>query len=291
MPGKPANGTFNNELNLLNPNDDLARMANGNPVAGRTNTNVPNARLGNGDNHQPVHVTPQPVLNSAFAGVLADPSDLTALNSEATRVARQSVHVRRAGNVAARPSTTLESTATPAAAHPVHTVQVAQTPRPAVGSRSMHNGHLKTFDVAFDNTQIAFDVPPRVENGLPLAPSARSSSIPADRSNGITRARRFAPSTTAKRSRSTSVTKRPSSTTRRSTRRQSLHRPRSYHRSAVVRSGCHGCQSHVRCPYWSCPDRKQQIGRSCRTYPESSRPASRSIGGAGRLLFIGTMAW
>jgi hypothetical protein len=34
----------------------------------------------------------------------------------------------------------------------------------------MMNLHVKTFAVAFDSTRIAFDVPPRVEHGLPLAP-------------------------------------------------------------------------------------------------------------------------
>jgi hypothetical protein len=69
--------------------------------------------------------------------------------------------------VAARPSTHLNGVAVPATARPI---QIARAFQPHVGSRSMHNAHVKTFDVAFDNTQIAFDVPPRIENGMPLAP-------------------------------------------------------------------------------------------------------------------------
>jgi len=175
LPGIPNPGTINADRDLQGPNSDLARTTNGNPTAVRGTGTTPPIHVANGDSHAPIRVTPQPILNSTFSGVLADPSDLNALSSESARVARQTANVRRAGNVAARPSMTLEGTSAPTVAHPtrtvpVHTVKVAQAPRTYVGSRSMHNTHVKTFDVAFDNTQIAFDVPPRIENGMPLAP-------------------------------------------------------------------------------------------------------------------------
>ncbi|MCW3100075.1 MAG: Copper amine oxidase N-terminal domain [Chthonomonadaceae bacterium] len=169
--GISVTGALSNDLNLLDPENDLVRMANGNGSAPHVNAIAPSATgIAIGDPRRPVRVTPQPVVNSTFPGILADPSDLNALNSEAAHVAHQSVSVRRAGNVAARPSTSLEGAPAPAAARPAHAVQVARTPRIHVGSRSMRNSHIKTFDVAFDNTQIAFDVPPRIENGMPLAP-------------------------------------------------------------------------------------------------------------------------
>ncbi|MCW3054712.1 MAG: Copper amine oxidase N-terminal domain [Chthonomonadales bacterium] len=181
LPGIPNPGTINADRDLANPNSDLARTVNGNPSTLRGSGTTPPTHFANGDNHAPIQVTPQPILNSTFSGVLADPSDLNALNSETGRVARQTTNVRRAGNVAARPSMTLDGTSAPTIAHPTHTApvpaikldgmrRIAQAPRAYVGSRSMHNTHVKTFDVAFDNTQIAFDVPPRIENGMPLAP-------------------------------------------------------------------------------------------------------------------------
>ena len=175
LPGIPNPGTINADRDLMNPDSDLARNVNGNPSVSRGNGATPPSHFAIGDNHAPIHVTPQPSMNSAFPGVLADPSDLNALNGESARVARQTANVRRAGNVAARPSMTPYGYSAPAVALPtrtvpVHTVKVAQNPRSYVGSRSMHNTHVKTFDVAFDNTQIAFDVPPRIENGMPLAP-------------------------------------------------------------------------------------------------------------------------
>ncbi len=162
-------GMVDLELKPLVSNNDLARTPNANSSILR-GTTAPKALLGNGDNHRPVRVTPQPSVNSTFPGLLAEPADLTALDGEMVRVARQAIKVRRSGNVAARPSTALDAVTTPVVASPAHTIKIAQTPRAYVGTRSMHNSHVKTFDVAFDNTQIAFDVPPRIENGMPLAP-------------------------------------------------------------------------------------------------------------------------
>lgn len=173
VPGISVSGTIDNQLGLQDSGSDLARMESGNASGLHGSTTAPNAKLnptarvGNADGHQNVHVAPQTFVTPIFPGVLAEPSDLNALNAESTRVARQSVNVRRAGNVAARPSMRLDGATAPSMGH---AVAAAKAGRVHSGSRSMHNSHVKTFDVAFDNTQIAFDVPPRIENGLPLAP-------------------------------------------------------------------------------------------------------------------------
>ena len=93
--------------------------------------------------------------------VLANPQDLNALNAmsqESGRLSRLPMRPRRSGNIAARPQADL----TPPVAD--RQIRVA----PVVNRGGQHN--QKTFDVAFDNQRIAFDVPPRIENGLPLAP-------------------------------------------------------------------------------------------------------------------------
>ncbi|HLK56750.1 MAG TPA: stalk domain-containing protein, partial [Chthonomonadaceae bacterium] len=103
---------------------------------------------------KPGHVGIVPNLNE----VLAAPQDTSALHAmalESGRLSHMPVRPRRSGNIAARPNTDLD--------------------RPAAGGRIapvVRSGQVavKTFDVAFDNQRIAFDVPPRIENGLPLAP-------------------------------------------------------------------------------------------------------------------------
>ena len=175
-------GTVNPDLNLLDPENDLVRIPKGMGAVTRNSAVAPTAKLSpsvhvaNGDNRASVLVAPKALRNPALPGVLADPSDLNALSADVTRVVHQSPAVHRAGNVAARPSTNLDSApVTPKAVRAVpvahaSAVQVARAPKTVVGTRTMRNSHLKTFDVAFDNTQIAFDVPPRIENGMPLAP-------------------------------------------------------------------------------------------------------------------------
>ena len=96
----------------------------------------------------------------------ANPSDLvTPLTSR--RLAHQPVRVRRQGGIALRPSMELASSRTfvgPSAPRASKTLK-------AVGLPAMRaNSALKTFDVAFNHSMINFDVPPRIENGLPLAP-------------------------------------------------------------------------------------------------------------------------
>ena len=169
VPGITVSGTIDSELSLLDPGSDLARTGSANASGLRGNTTTPAAKLnpGSADGHRAGHVAPQPFVTPILPGVLAEPSDLNALNADSTRVARQAVSARRSGNVAARPSTRLDGATAP---EMVHSVQVAKADRVRSSFRSLHHSHVKTFDVAFDNTQIAFDVPPRIENGMPLAP-------------------------------------------------------------------------------------------------------------------------
>ena len=165
-------GTINSELSLLDTAGDLARMENGSAAGLHSTAAAPSGKLtpehvGNADGRSPVRVTPLALVTPVMPGVLSDLAGLNTPTDETTHVARQAVHVRRAGNVAARPSLQLEGNPAPVA---FHAAPVAKSGRGHGPSRSMHNTHVKTFDVAFDSTQIAFDVPPRIENGLPLAP-------------------------------------------------------------------------------------------------------------------------
>ena len=140
------------------------------------------------------NVTP-PTANPAgshvapgLSALAADPRDLMpAPPKPIFGLARQSVHFRRMSGIALRPGVER----TPAHAHSA----LPGAPTPAFRSRplniALHSGmgravtpakqalkalpdfrkpKFKTFDVAFNNTLINFDVPPRVEHGLPLAP-------------------------------------------------------------------------------------------------------------------------
>ncbi len=173
VPGISISSVVNPENGLLVPDTDLARSENLFTSGTPTNASMPSVKLtpthiSGHDNHQTVHSTPKTFVSPIMPGILAEPSDLNALDAESSRVARQTIHVRHTGNVAARPNTSFDGTGTPVAAMPV--AAPVKTARIQRGSRTMHNSRLKTFDIAFDNSQIAFDVPPRVENGLPLAP-------------------------------------------------------------------------------------------------------------------------
>ena len=84
-----------------------------------------------------------------------DPRELMPAANQKFSIAYQSLHLRRPGSVALRPSTDRSIGIAPA---PVTHVIAA--------AKKTH----RTIDVAFNNTIINFDVPPRVENGLPLAP-------------------------------------------------------------------------------------------------------------------------
>jgi hypothetical protein len=113
-----------------------------------------------------------------IAGLFASPSDLVTPRLS-HGLAHQALRVRRQG-IALRPRMEMVSTRT-------HGVTTAPQSNPSftsmrtagkTASRNKRtpaaplriNRPLKTFDVAFNSAMIHFDVPPRVENGLPLAP-------------------------------------------------------------------------------------------------------------------------
>ena len=126
-------------------------------------------------------------------GMIAVPGEFTALRAPVPmtgRLAPITFHPRRAGNMAARPALTMESgTATPNTPRkasalvsprplvpttdttPSHTtpIKIARSNMPLLGPGAI-TGKGRTMQIAFDNTRIAFDVQPRVEHGMPLAP-------------------------------------------------------------------------------------------------------------------------
>lgn len=111
-----------------------------------------------------VVVTPGlPSVVSSFSGL----TTLAATNP-ATEISRIALRPRRAGNIAAMPGTQLGGRiAGPApqlASVPAFkTVKVA----PKAGIKV---ANARPFEVAFDGQRLAFDVAPRVEKGMPLAP-------------------------------------------------------------------------------------------------------------------------
>lgn len=130
---------------------------------------TPNVIVSPTTNLKPAPINTQalrPSLSHAGAlELLSNPNDLASLNvvgQPQKRLAHQPVRVRRAGNIAALPGMLASPYAQPVR---VATVAVKRTNRAGLPGFTG-----KTFEVAFDNTMIAFDVPPRVENGLPLAP-------------------------------------------------------------------------------------------------------------------------
>jgi hypothetical protein len=126
-----------------------------------------------GDIHRPTisHSTSHATAPGLMA-LLAGPRDLAFSNVLTMgTLAHQPVQPLRAGNIAARPSQTLG--ATPRIAPNGHGKVATQgrgTASALVGPGALPSLPGSAFDVAFDNTRIAFDVPPRVEHGMPLAP-------------------------------------------------------------------------------------------------------------------------
>jgi hypothetical protein len=133
---------------------------------------------------RPDHVVPPVNFSAAVTrpthpgvlGVFTNPHELFTLDRSGLDTApglRTQLRPRRVGNIAAMPEDQIVAGgAAPVNAHskPVVTarpVKHAQTALVGGGALSVRAG---AFDVAFDNTRIAFDVPPRVEHGLPLAP-------------------------------------------------------------------------------------------------------------------------
>lgn len=107
------------------------------------------------------HDTANPIASAHFApglsAILSDPAELTP--TAVPGLSRQSPKMHRQGAIAMRPE--MERGTSGIRTAVVSTVKPIGTKRAA---------GRKTFDVAFNNSPIFFDVPPRVENGIPLAP-------------------------------------------------------------------------------------------------------------------------
>ena len=140
------------------------------------------------------------VTKPGLLGLLAGPREFALMQTPVTpsaRPAMMDLRPRRAGNMAARPALTMDmegmssASTDRTAAHVIKaaTSVVAAAPakiaaKPtakvapiqiALGTRALVQpgaltGRVHSFQIAFDNTRIAFDVQPRVQHGMPLAP-------------------------------------------------------------------------------------------------------------------------
>lgn len=123
------------------------------------------SRLAAPTNTPPVPQAREQHIAPGLSALAANPRDLMLAPSGATTLlARQDVRFHRITGVALRPGTERHAShasafSTPAARTPV------RSEKPRFVLRDM-----KTFQVAFNSMPIAFDVPPRVENGIALAP-------------------------------------------------------------------------------------------------------------------------
>ncbi|HEV2473352.1 MAG TPA: copper amine oxidase N-terminal domain-containing protein, partial [Chthonomonadales bacterium] len=111
-----------------------------------------------------------PVVHGLSAAILADPIAFDpAYRSGSPALALAPVRIRRAGNVAIVPGAALSPAIGASAFRPF---------APAVHRTALHAGTLArkaakrfgAFDVTFDSAPIVFDVAPRIEHGMPLAP-------------------------------------------------------------------------------------------------------------------------
>ncbi len=126
--------------------------AKGSPI----DTRAPFSPIGAPDSRMPISNPGGIHLAPGLEALTTNPADLMPVQAKATfGLARQAVSLRRLSGIALRPGTERR----------IARGTTASSPRPALRIRGR-----KTFDVAFNNTIINFDVPPRVENGLPLAP-------------------------------------------------------------------------------------------------------------------------
>ena len=103
-----------------------------------------------------------PGVNS-LAGLMSEPKDIVALTRPEANIARSTELYGRTGNIALRPG--VERRARGGASLPLAAPARKAKPAPLLAPAGM-----KTFQVSFENAFINFDVAPRVENGLPLAP-------------------------------------------------------------------------------------------------------------------------
>ncbi len=137
----------------------------------------------------PQRITGAPLMMN-IAEMVAEPVLATVTQeTSASRISRITVKPLHSGNIATKPAASLAPVASvdnlaPASVVPVQHVSSLRAARltvhpmvitpylapPVAYVRAHRVNGLKTFDVAFNNMRIAFDVQPRVENGLTLAP-------------------------------------------------------------------------------------------------------------------------
>ena len=145
-------------------------------TAGVTHENV--ASIGRPDSVvPPVHLTPAVVSRPGVMGLLANARERLALDLDGLTngpAVHTPLRSRRVGNIASMPQIELGGVATHSsgmdAVQSPHTRLRAHSGVPLTPGSPVVVDSRGTFQVAFDNSQIAFDVPPRVEHGLPLAP-------------------------------------------------------------------------------------------------------------------------
>ena len=100
---------------------------------------------------------------SSFSAFVSTPRDLVNMVRPETNLARETEKFSASGNIALRPGT--ERKAYSGRVHAAPTSAPKMKPAPLVAPAGM-----KSFQVSFENELINFDVAPRVEKGLPLAP-------------------------------------------------------------------------------------------------------------------------
>jgi hypothetical protein len=150
-------------VDSLQPRTDL-KTRDADITISRPDHNKPAPRFTNDTISRPgtlgLFASAHALLKLDHAGIDTGPSVRTRLRS------------RRIGNIAAMPRADLGEGAISAA--PGARDQAVTAGRPLRGIQSTASAVVVNakgaFQVAFDNSQIAFDVPPRVEKGLPLAP-------------------------------------------------------------------------------------------------------------------------
>jgi hypothetical protein len=181
-------------------NDLLPPVAEVNDITRAT----PNALADINRHDDTLHHPGTRVMKPGMLGLLASPREFSVLQTTVTlgkRPAMMALRPRRAGNMAVRPALTMDMEAVSApndrlAIHALNTVPAPSIAAPvippvtkafanttskvtpiqiALGSRALAGpsarmGRVHSFQIAFDNTRIAFDVQPRIQRGLPLAP-------------------------------------------------------------------------------------------------------------------------
>ena len=101
-------------------------------------------------------------VSSALTALLSSPRDQVSIIRPETLLARNESNFDRPGGIALRPGTERHL-----AARTTRTATIARMAKPAPLRAP---AGMKTFEVSFENAFVQFDVAPRVENGLPLAP-------------------------------------------------------------------------------------------------------------------------